>query len=102
MLATIVAAGIRPCSGAIVVLVFALSQGLFWLGVLATFGMALGTFLTTALIAVFTLIAKQKARNLAGGAESRRGQLVSVSFETLAAAAVFCLGLVLMMGVASA
>ena len=102
MAATIVAAGIRPCSGAIVVMVFALSQGVFWLGVLATFGMALGTFLTTASIAVFTLLAKQKARSLAGGAESRRGQIVATSAETLAAAAVLCLGVVLMLGVAHA
>ena len=100
MLATIVAAGIRPCSGAIVVLVFALSQGVFCLGVVATFGMALGTFLTTAVIAVFTIIAKRKARAIAGGEESRKGQIVAVGFETLAAAAVLCLGLVLMAGVA--
>lgn len=101
MAATILAAGIRPCSGAIVVLVFALSQGVFWLGVLATFGMAIGTFLTTAVIAIFTIMAKSKARALAGGEESRRGQLVASGFETLAAAAVLCLGVVLMAGVAS-
>ena len=100
MAATILAAGIRPCSGAIVVLVFALSQGVFWLGVLATFGMAIGTFLTTATIAIFTIIAKSKARALAGGEESRNGQLVASGFETLAAAAVLCLGVVLMAGVA--
>ena len=35
--------GIRPCTGAILVLVFALTQGLFWAGVAATFAMALGT-----------------------------------------------------------
>ena len=102
MAATIVAAGIRPCSGAIVVMVFALSQGVFWLGVLATFGMAFGTFLTTAMIAVFTLVAKQKARSMAGGTDSRRGQIVTTSAETLAAAAVLCLGLVLILGVAHA
>ncbi len=101
MAATILAAGIRPCSGAIVVLVFALSQGVFWLGVLATFGMAIGTFLTTATIAIFTIVAKSKARALAGGEESRRGQIVASGFEALAAAAVLCLGAVLMAGVAS-
>jgi ABC-type nickel/cobalt efflux system permease component RcnA len=88
MAATIAAAGIRPCSGAIVVLVFALSQGVFWLGVMATFAMAIGTFLTTAAIAIFTLVAKKEARRLAGGDESRRGQLVASGLETLAAAAV--------------
>ncbi|MBU3729924.1 MAG: nickel/cobalt transporter [Beijerinckiaceae bacterium] len=101
MAATILAAGIRPCSGAIVVLVFALSQGVFWLGVLATFGMAIGTFLTTATLAIFTILAKSKARALAGGEESRRGQIVASGFETLAAAAVLCLGVVLMAGTIS-
>ncbi len=40
---TVIAAGMRPCSGAILVLVFALAQGLFAAGVAATFAMALGT-----------------------------------------------------------
>ena len=35
----IFAVGIRPCSGAILVLVFALAQGLFWAGIAATFVM---------------------------------------------------------------
>jgi ABC-type nickel/cobalt efflux system permease component RcnA len=102
MAATIAAAGIRPCSGAIVLLVFALSQGVFWLGVMATFAMAIGTFLTTAAIAIFTLVAKKEARRLAGGDESRHGQLVASGLETLAAAAVLCLGVVLMAGFAGA
>src|SRR5215212_10350720 len=37
----VLAAGMRPCAGAIVVLVFALSQGLFAAGIAATFAMAL-------------------------------------------------------------
>ena len=31
-LAAIVAVGLRPCSGAILVLIFALAQGIFWAG----------------------------------------------------------------------
>src|SRR6185503_20134809 len=34
-LTAIVAVGLRPCSGAILVLVFALAQGIFWAGVAA-------------------------------------------------------------------
>src|SRR5260221_13465568 len=41
-LSAIVAVGLRPCSGAILVLVFALAQGLFWTGVVSTFVMAVG------------------------------------------------------------
>ena len=47
----VLAAGIRPCAGAIVVLVFALSQGVFAAGIAATFAMALGTALTTGALA---------------------------------------------------
>src|SRR5882724_8401001 len=42
-LGAIFAVGLRPCSGAILVLVFALAQGLFWAGIAATFVMGLGT-----------------------------------------------------------
>jgi ABC-type nickel/cobalt efflux system permease component RcnA len=51
-LAAILTVGIRPCSGAILVLVFALAQGLFWAGIAATFVMGLGTAITVATIAV--------------------------------------------------
>ena len=35
--AAVLSVGIRPCSGALIVLVFALSQGIFWAGVASTF-----------------------------------------------------------------
>jgi len=70
--------GIRPCSGAILVLVFALAQGLFWAGVAATFVMGLGTAITVATIAVLAVSAKDVARRLSdardgGGALFLRG-----------------------------
>src|SRR5215472_16120314 len=54
----IVAVGLRPCSGAILVLVFALAQGLFWAGVVATFVMAVGTAITVATIATIAVGAR--------------------------------------------
>ena len=48
----IFAVGLRPCSGAILVLVFALAQGLFWAGIAATFVMGLGTAITVATIEI--------------------------------------------------
>ena len=41
----------RPCTGAILVLVFAIGQGLLWAGVLSTFAMALGTAITVSVLA---------------------------------------------------
>src|ERR1700692_2191310 len=69
----IFAVGIRPCSGAILVLVFALAQGLFWAGIAATFVMGLGTAITVATIAVIAVSAKDLARRLSGGSEGRGG-----------------------------
>ena len=63
----VLAAGMRPCAGAIVVLVFALAQGLFAAGIAATFAMALGTALTTGAIATLAVFAKALALRIAGG-----------------------------------
>ena len=91
-LGAIFAVGIRPCSGAILVLVFALAQGLFWAGIAATFVMGLGTAITVATIAVIAVSAKDLARRLSGGSEGG-GALVMRGIEFGAA------GLVLLFGV---
>ena len=51
------AVGLRPCSGAIIVLIFALAQDLFWTGVGATLLMGLGTAMTVAAIATVAVSA---------------------------------------------
>ena len=93
----IVAVGVRPCSGAIIVLVFALSQGLFAAGVAATFVMALGTGITVAALAVLAVSARGVAVRLAGIDSPVTERLVH-GVEILAAAAVLVLGLVLLGG----
>ena len=64
-LTAIVAVGLRPCSGAIIVLVFALAQGLFWIGVASTFVMGLGTAITVAAVATVAVGARGFAGRLA-------------------------------------
>jgi nickel/cobalt exporter len=64
-LSAIVAVGIRPCSGAIILLVFALAQGLFWAGILSTFVMGFGTAITVAAIATLAVGAKALAKRVA-------------------------------------
>jgi nickel/cobalt transporter (NicO) family protein len=61
------AVGIRPCTGAILVLVFANALGLYWAGIASTFAMAAGTFMTVAAIAALTVYAKRLALRLAAG-----------------------------------
>jgi nickel/cobalt exporter len=93
----VLAAGIRPCTGAIVVLVFALSQGLLAAGVAATFAMALGTALTTGALAALAVFAKALALRVAGG-RGARGAVAVAGLELLAAAFVLVLGLALLLG----
>src|SRR5262249_40533950 len=64
-LSAIVAVGLRPCSGAILVLVFGLAQGLFWAGVASTFVMGIGTAITVAVIASIAVGARAWAQHFA-------------------------------------
>ncbi len=94
---TVIAAGMRPCSGAILILVFALAQGLFAAGVAATFAMALGTAATTGVLAWMAVFAKSAAMRLAAGEDTRLG-LVARGFEFVAALAVLAFGVTLLIG----
>lgn len=93
----VVAAGLRPCAGALVVLVFSLSQGLFAAGIAATFAMALGTALTTGAIAALAVFARALAVRMAGG-RGASGALAIAGAELLAAAFVLVLGASLLAG----
>jgi nickel/cobalt transporter (NicO) family protein len=96
-LGAIVAVGLRPCSGAILVLVFALAQGLFWAGVAATFVMGIGTAITVATIAVIAVSAKGLAQRLSAGREGG-GTLIMRGIEFGAAGLVLLFGLGLLFG----
>lgn len=96
-LAAIVAVGLRPCSGAILVLVFALAQGLFWAGVGATFAMGLGTAITVAAIATIAVGAKAVATRFAAHREGR-GALFLRGLEVAAACGVLLFGVALLAG----
>jgi nickel/cobalt exporter len=66
ILAVVFSVGIRPCTGAILVLIFALTQGVFWAGVAATFAMAIGTAITVAALATLALGSRELALRLGG------------------------------------
>ena len=81
MLTLAFAIGIRPCTGAILVLVFAISQGLLWAGVFATFAMAIGTAITVSALAALAVGSRGFAERFAsasgaswlGGAQTAVG-----------------------------
>ena len=96
-LGAIFAVGLRPCSGAILVLVFALAQGLFWAGVAATFIMGLGTALTVSTIAVVAVSAKGLAARFAAGRDGN-GTMFLRGIEFAAAGIVLLFGVGLLLG----
>ena len=100
-LMTVVAAGLRPCSGAILVLVFALAQGFFAAGVVATLAMSFGTAITTSALACLAVLAGGLAIRIAGK-ESRRGELVLRAIEAGAGVLILLLGIGLLLGFTSA
>ncbi len=96
-LSAVVAVGLRPCSGAILVLVFALAQGLFWAGVVSTFVMGLGTAITVAAIATVAVSAKAWAGRFSH-ARSGYGMLAMRGIEVGAAMVIFAFGALLLTG----
>jgi len=96
-LSAIIAVGLRPCSGAILVLVFALAQGLFWAGVASTFIMGLGTAITVAAIATLAVGARGIAQRFAS-ARPGPGMLALRGLEVAAALLVLVFGIALLFG----
>lgn len=85
------AIGIRPCTGAIAVLLFSLSISLFAAGIFATFAMAIGTALTVSTLAVIAV----KSRNLAArlsGPDDRWASRIQTAAGVVGSFLVFILG----------
>jgi ABC-type nickel/cobalt efflux system permease component RcnA len=98
----VLSVGIRPCSGAIIILVFAWSQSLFAAGIAATLIMALGTGLTVAALATLAVSAKGVALRLAkGGTGGAVALRLARGIEIGGAAAVLLLGLFMLGGALS-
>lgn len=91
-IALAVSIGIRPCTGAILVLLFALSQGLLLAGVFATFAMALGTAITVSVLAALAVGSRDLATRLAGGGDGRWAKAIASGAGILGSGAVMVMG----------
>ena len=96
-LSAVLAVGLRPCSGAIIVLVFALAQGLFWAGIASTFVMGLGTAITVGSVATLAVGAKAVAKRVAQKPTGFGGVFMR-GVEVAAAGLVFAFGILLLTG----
>ncbi|RWD52055.1 MAG: nickel/cobalt transporter [Mesorhizobium sp.] len=90
----VAAVGIRPCSGALIVLSFAMLNGLWFGGVLSVLAMALGTAITVSILATLAVTAKNWAVYVAG--DGRMGNRIHSIVEIGGAAFVFLFGLLLL------
>jgi ABC-type nickel/cobalt efflux system permease component RcnA len=91
------AVGIRPCTGALLVLVFANGLGLYWAGVAATFAMAVGTFITVSVIAAIAVYAKKLAAMMMRG-NSRLLDWFGIGLRFAGGGAIAFLGTILFLG----
>jgi nickel/cobalt transporter (NicO) family protein len=89
----VVAVGIRPCSGALIVLTFAVLNGLYLGGIFSVLAMALGTAITVSTLATVAVLAKNLALKYTKATSAGR---VMRGIEIGGAALVFLLGLTLL------
>jgi ABC-type nickel/cobalt efflux system permease component RcnA len=94
-LGVVLSSGLRPCSGALLVLVFAWSQGVFLAGVVSAFLMGLGTAITVSVLAVVAVSAKGLARRYLDANGQLGSKLVGVA-ELVGALVVLAFGLAML------
>lgn len=88
------AVGLRPCTGALVVLTFSFLNGLFLAGIASAFAMAFGTAITVATIACLAVGAKNVALQVSGATQGSAS--IYNWIEITGAVCIFLLGLVLL------
>jgi len=91
----ILAIGLRPCSGAILVLVFALSQQFFLAGVAAALAMGLGTGIAVAMLALTSLSISRVMASAGGGQQRPWGRRIGHILQGGAALLVLFFGILL-------
>lgn len=87
----LISVGLRPCTGALFVLVLALNRKVFVAGILAVLAMSFGTALTVAALAFLAVSARSTAHKLSGRSSERLAVITRV-LEGLAAIIVLVFG----------
>jgi ABC-type nickel/cobalt efflux system permease component RcnA len=90
----IMAVGLRPCTGALIVLTFAFLNGLWAAGIVSVLAMSIGTAITVSALATAAVLAKNFAVRLAGGGAV--SGMIQSAFEIGGALLIFLLGLTLL------
>jgi ABC-type nickel/cobalt efflux system permease component RcnA len=93
----VLATGLTPCASAVIILLFALGQGVFLVGIAASLVMAVGMGLTVSLVGILAVFARRGTMRAASSSRSV-APWVRGGLGVLGAAAIACLGLVLFLG----
>lgn len=99
-LAVIVSVGLRPCTGALIVLTFAFLNGLWIAGLISVIAMALGTAITVSVLATLAVTAKNVALRISGA--SALSGPISRAIEIGGALLIIAMGVMLLGGALSA
>ncbi|MES5099357.1 nickel/cobalt transporter [Agrobacterium sp. BA1120] len=91
----IIAVGLRPCSGAIIVMSFSVLNGLLMGGVLSVLAMSIGTAITVSALAILAVKAKDVAVRLAGSGSTKASRITN-GIEIAGALFVLLMGLALL------
>ncbi len=85
--------GLRPCTGAILVLFFANLAGTFWLGVISALIMAVGTAITTSSIALLTVSGRKIVQHYLNS--EFNGQYIGLIFRGFAGLILIVMAIIL-------
>lgn len=96
--AMVLAVGLRPCTGAILVLLFALTQGAFIIGALSALAMSVGTAITVSTLAVLTVLSKNLALRIASTTDSPWTRRIERGLEIGGGIFILLMGLMMMLG----
>lgn len=95
----VIAVGLRPCSGAVIVLSFALLHNLYLGGILSVFAMSIGTAITVSILATLAVTAKNTAVRFANS--DRAAMRIGSTIEVFGAILIIVLGILLLGAVLS-
>lgn len=93
--AIVSAAGIVPCPGAAMILIFSMNEGLFFIGIISVLFMSIGMALTITIIAEIIIISKKAGIFFLSG-KQKSGRIFQISTELLSGIIILFFGIILL------
>ncbi|WP_051132319.1 nickel/cobalt transporter [Thioalkalivibrio sp. AKL19] len=95
---TVLAVGIRPCSGAVLIMAVSAALGLAWAGVAAVLAMSLGTAATVSVLATLAVSARDWTRRWLGPTRMGRFTYIGPALGLAGGGVIALIGLSLVLG----